>query len=131
MKDPRLDPLLPLLHVHPDFLTCDIALLFTICNGCGAKGSRFRPPKTMWFLSIEIACQLHDFDWHHGKTEADRRRADQRFLLNMLIIIEEKSQNRITRGLRTMRAAEYYSAVRDFGDDAYWAGKEQPPEVSA
>jgi hypothetical protein len=124
--DPRLDPILPLLHVAPEFLTADAAYLFTVCNGCGAAGSWFKPPKTMWGLSVELACFLHDWDWHHAKTEQERRRADQRFLLNLLIIIEEKSQNRITRGLRTIRAAEYYAAVRDYGDEAFWANKERP-----
>lgn len=120
--DPRRLLITKKLHASPDFMAAPAEVLFTICNGCGAAGAKIDlVPDSIYGLDVSPACYVHDWDYHHGKTKADKARADQRLLLNLLIIIEEHSQNSITRSLRSMRAVKYYCAVRDFGDKAFEA----------
>lgn len=97
-----------------------------ICNGCGAAGAKFDfVPDTVWGLCICAACHIHDYEYNAGSTEEDRRRADERFLLNGMRLIETGS-NWFTAILRRRRFLKYYTAVREFGEDAFWAGKEVP-----
>ncbi len=101
-----------------------------ICNGCGTKGlGGWLVPDTLYGLSIEEACDIHDWMYHEGRTEVDKRRADQIFLENMLRIVEAQDYPWWLvwlRWLRRYRAMSYYQAVRDFGDTAFWKGKERP-----
>lgn len=100
-----------------------------LCNGCGAR--RGLPvPGTIWGLDISIACDIHDYMYMGGETEADREEADRAFLNNLLRIIEADS---IPFGplkwLRRYRAVTYYAAVRDFGGPAFWDSKNKPGEM--
>ena len=100
-----------------------------LCNGCGAKGfGGWLVPDTLWGLSIEPACDIHDAMYHWGRTRQDKAAADRVFLNNMLRLVEAHS-GRLLKWLRRYRAVSYYAAVRDFGGPAFWAGKNPPAQM--
>lgn len=93
-----------------------------ICNGCGKRGlGGWLVPDTLYGLSIEEACNIHDFDYHEGETWEDKKRADANFLSNMLIIINSKTGffHKLLAPLRRIRAMNYYNAVKEFGKGAF------------
>lgn len=95
-----------------------------VCNGCGAKGgiSSWLVPNTLWGLSVLRACEIHDWMYAEGETVEDKAEADRVFLNNMIRIIEAESCG-FLKTPRRLRAVKYYSAVKDFGGPAFWAGK--------
>ena len=94
-----------------------------LCNGCGTKGlGGLLVPDTLYGLSIESACNIHDYQYHRGSTIEDKHEADRTFLNNMIRIIEAKS-GILLRWIRRYRAMSYYTAVRDFGGPAFWSKK--------
>jgi hypothetical protein len=96
-----------------------------ICNGAGAKdGIKF--PNTFYGLDMREAFDIHDWDYHHGKTREDKARADKYMLLNLMVIIESTTglKDRLLKPLRRRRALKYYEAVVTFGDKAFWYGKD-------
>lgn len=98
-------------------------------NGCGPAGWKGKLiPDHILLVSIKPACDIHDYMYAVGRTEADREEADRVFLNNILRIIEEKSQNWFTRMIRRRLALHYYAAVRDFGAIFFWDDK-NPPET--
>ena len=112
--------------IHPLGLTAPLSYLnaeddikFTICNGCGAANAKFKfVPDSIWGLSITEACFIHDWMYEFGETSNDKLQADATFLLNMITLVERG--NRFLRLLRRLRALEYFGAVRDFGNDAFF-----------
>ena len=98
-----------------------------ICNGCGAKGTGWLVPDTLWGLSVEEECNIHDFMYYDGETIEDKEKADRVFLNNMLRRIEAKSWA-ILKPLRRHRAKLYYRFVRDCGGPAFWANKNTPED---
>ena len=108
----------------PDgFMEAGADVLAEICNGCSAAEAKFDfVPDTIYGLCICPVCHLHDYEYHTGKTDDDKDRADDRFLINGINLIEAKS-NWFMRILRRRRMLKYYEAVTAFGDDAFWAGK--------
>jgi len=93
-----------------------------ICTGCGLSGWKGDlVPETIYGLNISEACNIHDWDYHFGKTIEDKHRADNVFLDNMLILIEQAGGWK--KWFRRWRAMTYYSAVRDFGHDAFMSNK--------
>ena len=108
----------------PGYMELDDAERFVICNGCGAANSKFDfIPDTLYGLSIKEACYRHDYAYHVGRTEEDKKAADEQFLRNMLTIINTQS-NTFLKWPRRWRAMTYYSAVCDKGHKAFWAGKQ-------
>jgi len=102
-----------------------------ICNGCGTKGIvGYAIPDTLYCLSIIEACDIHDWMYENGWKLEDKEEADRVFLNNMLRIIEAKS-GLVLKWLRCQRAMTYYSAVRDFGGPAFWAGKNKAAEMGS
>lgn len=98
-------------------------------NGCGPDGWKNRlVPERLLGVAITAACNIHDYMYIVGETEADREEADRVFLNNMLRIVEAESANWLTRTLRRRLALHYYAAVRDFGGPFFWADK-NPPET--
>ena len=75
-----------------------------ICNGCGPKGGWVPVPDFLFHAS----CDQHDFQYWLGCTEADRRKADHQFLVEMLIDAGDDE------ALQTI-AITYWMAVRLFG----------------
>lgn len=99
-----------------------------VCNGCGTKGlGGWIVPDTLYGLSIEKACDIHDWMYAEGKGIEDKESADRAFLNNMLRIIEAESK--WLAFFRRSRAMSYYSVVRDFGGPAFWKGKNKRTEL--
>lgn len=95
-----------------------------VCNGCGSKGwSNLLVPDYMWGISIREACDIHDWMYQEGQELEDKLRADRVFLNNLLRLIDARSKSRVLKFLRRRRARTYYLAVKYFGGDAFWAGK--------
>lgn len=91
-----------------------------VCNGCGAKGVNGKiVPDTIWGLNITEACNIHDWMYMEGKTQKDKKRADDVFLENVLSIIEEKSHPWL-KWIRRYRAMTYYNFVVSWGETAFW-----------
>lgn len=100
------------------------------CNGCGSELdlSGKLVPNTMYGLNIRPACCVHDFMYIHGKTYADKLFADAIFLLNLCVIIIEKS-NWFTMGFRLLRATKYFVAVVKAGDDSFFHKKDKNDDM--
>ena len=90
-----------------------------ICNGCGAKGSALNVfiPQGVF----KEACNIHDYMYHAGESESDKRRADRVFINNLNRIVE--ASDKWLRPFMKIRAKRYYLAVSKFGDEAFWQGK--------
>jgi hypothetical protein len=110
------------INVHPDFLQTDFAELLEICNACGAAGSKLPVPQTVYGLDIRPMCHPHDFEYHVGKTIADKEVADRRMRNNGHRVIRLRS-GWLLAGLRRMRVHTYYVMVNNFGGEAFWDGK--------
>lgn len=108
----------------PDgFMEAPVELLMEICNGCGAADAKFDfVPDTIYGLCICSCCHLHDYGYHTGETGSDRDREDDRFLINLINLIEEK-RNWFMAFFSRRRALKYYEGVITFGEKAFWAGK--------
>jgi len=114
------------LTAHDDFMGETDGLLVAVCNGCGAARAKFDfVPDTIWGLCICSCCHIHDYGYFRGDSEEDRDREDDRFLMNLINLIEHRSSNWFMRVLRSRRAMSYYSAVREKGAAAFWAGKDR------
>lgn len=110
------------LIAPPDYLEADRYQRKVICNGCGTKGWKGAiVPDTIWGLDITECCNIHDWMYHYGMTDADKFRADVVFLLNMLFKIESGSS--LLKALRRYRAMSYYTAVADLGKVIFVEGK--------
>lgn len=98
-------------------------------NGCGPGGWKFDlVPDTMWGLSVNEACDIHDWMYLFGKVIDDKDRADRSFLNNMIRLIDGRTAKnwfaqRFLKTWRYRRAKIYYEAVSNFGGPAFWAGK--------
>jgi len=92
-----------------------------VAGGCGpGKYLDYLIPDTVWFLSIERACRIHDYDYSIGTEKAV---ADERFYVNMQRIVLFSTKWRWLRSLRLNRIKLYYLTVRHCGDSAYAADK--------
>ena len=112
------------LYAPAEFWGTQPEILRKMVNGCGPAGWKGRLiPDHLLFVSIKTACDIHDWMYLHGQTEADRDEADRVFLNNMLRIVEAKSNNWLTRAIRRRLALHYYSAVRDSGSVYFWDDK--------
>lgn len=100
-----------------------------VCNGCGSKGlGGWIVPDTLYGLSIELACDIHDWMYENGSDNIDKSTADRVFLNNMLRVIDAES-SKILKALRRQRAMKYYTAVKDFGGSAFWVNKNKDNEI--
>lgn len=110
------------LDADPRMLECSVEYLATICNGCGAADAKIDlVPDSVWGLYIGYACMIHDFDYHMGTTEADRRFADERFKKSLLILIAAASK--ALWPARRIRVNSYYKIVRACGEAPFWNAK--------
>jgi hypothetical protein len=98
-----------------------------ICNGCGAKGG-LPVPNTFWGLDISMACNIHDYMYSKGKTLKDKDTADRVFKNNCFRIINYESCCNLLKKLRLIRANTYYLVVKNWGGDAFFAGKNKKSE---
>ena len=95
-----------------------------ICNGCGSKKS----PKWMTkFLDklcgvdLTPACDIHDWMYQYGVNYEDKAYADNIFHNNMNAIIDDGTW--VLKFIRRRIADEFYLAVKEFGNDAFWSNK--------
>ena len=103
------------------FLLATEQELVDTCNGCGADGSFFRPPATIYFTDVSPSCIVHDWCYSKGFTIEDKDEADRVFLNNMIRLFNR--DDKWLKCLQIRRAKKYYYAVKLFGGDAYWKGK--------
>lgn len=99
-----------------------------ICNGCGAKGG-IPVPNTFWGLDIKEACNIHDYMYHMGKTHANKLEADRVFRNNLTRIIEARTSWGFLKRLRHRRKKTYCLFVEEWGETAYWNGKNRPENM--
>ena len=108
------------LQAHPDYWKLTKEEKAKICNGVGAKGAwynRFIPS-----FGLTETSNIHDFDYHTGKTERDKRIADRRYMQNNKRVVKA-TKNIVVKKWLEMKSKTFYNIVRDFGDEAYWADK--------
>jgi len=112
------------LYAPAAFKSATIEELLRVCNGCGASGSWFRPPKRIYGTLIVFACIIHDWMYEFGLTNEDKDKADRSMLHNMnrLITMDSFKWWKPTR-LQRVRAKTYYKGVKYGGGEAFWAGK--------
>lgn len=92
------------------------------CNGCGTKGlGGWLVPDTLWGLSIEEVCNIHDWMYATGE---DKETSDLVFFHNMMTTINSAGGWKWLQALRRHRAVKYYLAVADFGGAAFAAAGE-------
>jgi len=113
------------LLAPPAYLNASETLRKEIIGGCGPGGfGDFLVPDTIWFLSITPACSIHDWEYHFGETEEEKKVADKNLLDNMLRMIRDAGGWKILRILRRRRAMTYYWFVSNCGGPAFWDGKD-------
>lgn len=87
-----------------------------VADGCGLEGIvDHLVPDSLLGLSIYPACAVHDWDYVHGKTRADRKQADKNFLTNMDRLIDMDGGSTLIRLARKGLARIYNIGVRIFG----------------
>lgn len=100
------------------------------CNGCGTKGFMgWLVPDTIYLLNVTEACNIHDFMYAAGQTQADKEEADRVFLNNMVRIIN--ANGGLFRPLRLRRAKTYFHFVDQLGGPAFWDNKNQAIQFKA
>lgn len=110
------------LYAPESYWTATPAERSAVCNGCGVAGWKGKlVPDSVWGLNISKVCDIHDWMYHHGVTEADRCEADRVFLNNLIRIIN--NHGGALAGLRRYRATTYYNAVHRYGGAAFWDNK--------
>jgi len=94
------------------------------CNGCGSGWNANVVPDTIYGLDIRPVCCIHDDRYEHGLTRTDKQQADIEFLMNLLTVINSKKAWWYPTKLARLRAMDYYSFVKDYGDSAFFKGKD-------
>ena len=119
----------PKLFAPESYWKASKKMLDMICNGCGTKGlGGWLVPDTLWGLNVTPCCHIHDWMYNEGNAIEDKDVADRAFLNNMSRTIDAKS-GRLLKPLRRLRAKSYYNAVKYFGGDAFWSGKNKSGEM--
>ena len=106
----------------PDsFINATIEDLMRICNGCGQKGSWFRPPKRMYGTLIVYACHVHDWMYSKGRTKKDKKNADKAMKVNIDKLIDKDGESKWYKPipLQKTRSYIYYLGVKLFGGKAF------------
>ena len=98
-----------------------------IVNGCGPRGW-IEPlvPDKIFSIDLTPACDIHDYEYHMAMTTDDLKRANRRFLKNMVIIIKStmpEHHNKWNRKVLYGIAHQYYWAVVMWGP-VFWKPKE-------
>lgn len=90
-----------------------------ICNGCGQKGGKIKPPDFVF----KDSCDHHDYNYFLGFTETHRKKADKQFYKAMRDQI--KGCWWYTKPALHATAFIYYRAVRHCGKGAFHYGTEE------
>ena len=120
----------PYLSAPDSYRRASPLVVSTVVNGCGPGGWKYDlVPDTILGLSVTECCNVHDWMYAEGATEIDKKRADRKLLENLYATIDAAAKrslfHRVLKPHRCVRAFEYYLAVKEFGHDAFWAGKEK------
>lgn len=87
-----------------------------IVNGCGPRGwLQWKKLNHFFGLSVQEACNIHDWMYHFGTTKKDKSFADERFYKNMNYLIEKNTQSKVLQFLRFVQAFLYYILTKYFG----------------
>uniref|UniRef100_A0A6H1ZXZ6 Uncharacterized protein n=1 Tax=viral metagenome TaxID=1070528 RepID=A0A6H1ZXZ6_9ZZZZ len=122
------------LWVPTTYRDATIEQILAKTGGCGPGGlGDWLVPDTMYFESVFLSCQAHDWMYGEGETEEDKKIADRLFLVNMSIVIQEtpythKTENQKLDILRLHRVMTYYEAVYYGGGSAFDKG-ESPQKI--
>jgi hypothetical protein len=106
--------------------------LADISNGCGPASVKMKLiPDSILGVNFRDACNVHDACYHFGEDESDKQFADELFLLNLVALINKHcpGSGLLDHGQRVAcrsAAFDYYVAVAEFGDSAFWADKDRP-----
>lgn len=101
----------------------------TKCNGCGAGWNVKLIPDNLLGCDITEACNIHDYMYTIGGSLHDKKKADRVFLNNMTRLVLAYSGNWFTRNLRLAMVKRYFNAVKYYGGDAFWQGKNKATEI--
>ena len=97
-----------------------------LSGGCGSDGALFDyVPDNFLGVDISLCCKIHDYLYTIGLTEEDKVLADKMFYKNLVRCVENDSPL-IFKTTNLWLAKKYYQAVRDFGADSFWDGKQRP-----
>ena len=99
------------------------------CNGCGSGWNIKLIPDSLLGCDITEACNIHDYMYTIGQAIQDKESADRTFLNNMTRIVIAYGGNWFMQNLRLAMAKRYYNAVRYYGGDAFWQGKNKDTEL--
>ena len=91
---------------------------FNCANGCGSKGG-IDFPDSLWWCSIESACNNHDIDWKLAKNYNELVEANHRFRKNMEKIIDFESKDWFFLLIRLKTMSRYYRMVKLIGTKSY------------
>lgn len=100
-----------------------------ISNGCGPESMKIKLiPDAIMGVDFRNACNGHDCCYHFGEDEEDKRTSDRLFLYNLLLAIDDHYaangiDDKLLRVVSGSAAFDYYKAVSDWGDTAFYAGK--------
>jgi hypothetical protein len=118
------------LSANPTYWNASQTQRDEIDNGCGSEGVLGTlVPDSLLGLSISKACSIHDWMYHHGRTDKQRKEADIIFLDNMKKIVNKSDNNSILKYFRKGLAKIYYLGVRIFGN--YFFKKKIKPKETA
>ena len=96
-----------------------------VCNGCGAKDGA-KVPDSILFVSILLACKIHDWMFEFGKTMGDYWFANLIFFWNMFVLVVNGSANKAMILIRMPIVIVYFLGVMTrFGISAYWVNKNE------
>jgi hypothetical protein len=86
----------------------------TYINGCGGQGlTSSIVPDSLFGLSINEACNIHDHMYEQGIDKTD---TDNTFLKNMITLVNQDSSSNIFKYLRKAKAHLYFLGVKIFGN---------------
>jgi hypothetical protein len=115
-------------------VVCDLSAeqLADISNGCGPESMKVKLiPDRILGVNFRDACNGHDACYSFGEDEEDKRESDRLFLCNLLYAVDRHCVasgvlDEVERTACREAAFEYYRAVADWGDSAFWAQKAKP-----
>ena len=79
------------------------------CNGCGPSSSKVSFDKVLGVNLFE-ACCIHDWDYYRGGTKVMRKKADIRFISNVILLILDQGSHHVW--WRIPLCFTFYIAVR-------------------
>ena len=102
-------------------------ILALAMNGCGTDDWKgILVPGSFWLLDISAACHVRDLGYSIGESWGDKEGYDLVFQSNLERIVNVETGWGWLRRRRMCRVALYFIVVDKLGDDAFWAGKDEP-----